>query len=44
MKDELDYYKEKANRLEKEKNSNEQISGCFTLIFVVIGLFILLFL
>lgn len=38
MSDELKHYKEKARRLEKEKEDGEQVSGCMALVVMVVGL------
>lgn len=35
------YWEKKARKLEKEKQENEQLSGCLALVFVVVGLIVI---
>jgi len=37
------YWEKKARKLEEEKESNEQISGCAALIFFVLAMFLISF-
>lgn len=35
------YWRKKAERLEAEKESNEQISGCLALIFFIVSMIVI---